>query len=113
MRRLSKVDRNQPEIVQDLRTYGASVVSLAAIHGGVPDLLVGYRGVNLLMEVKDGELPESKRRLTPKQQEFFVQWGGQRVTVLNSVDAIAELMAIDQLRDYHGAYDTKPFAGRT
>jgi hypothetical protein len=28
---------------------------------GVPDLLVGWRGTNLLLEVKDGNKPQSAR----------------------------------------------------
>jgi len=84
-RRASKVDRNQAEIVLALRKVGASVHPLHAVGFGCPDLLVGYRGLNLLMEVKDGLLPPSARRLTPDQIGFHNVWRGQ-VAVVRSVD---------------------------
>lgn len=39
MRRRAKVDSNHAEIVEALRAQGWEVISLAAIGGGVPDLL--------------------------------------------------------------------------
>ena len=54
----SRADTNQPEIVATLRGMGCTVQHLHAVGQGVPDLLVGVRGVNLLVEVKyeDGQL---------------------------------------------------------
>ena len=52
MRRAAKIDANQTEIVKALRQVGASVQSLASTGKGCPDLLVGFRGVNWLLEVK-------------------------------------------------------------
>ncbi len=54
MRRAANVDRNQPEIVAALRAAGATVEYLHAVGGGCPDLLVGYRGANYVLEVKEG-----------------------------------------------------------
>ena len=91
-RRASKVDRNQSEIVLALRKVGATVHPLHAVGFGCPDLLVGYRGQNLLMEVKDGELPPSARRLTPDQIGFHSLWRGQ-VAVVKSVDEAITALA--------------------
>ena len=55
MRRAAHIDENQPEIVQALLNAGCTVQSLAAVGLGCPDLLVGFHGVNLLMEVKNLE----------------------------------------------------------
>lgn len=85
MRRAAKVDDNQPEIVAALRAAGYSVQSIAAVGKGCPDLLVGCRGKNLLMEVKDGSKPPSKRKLTPDEQTWHAAWRGQ-VCVVESVD---------------------------
>ena len=67
MRYAAKIDSNQNEVVNALRKAGASVQSLAALGKGVPDLLVAIRGVNLLMEIKDGNKPKylmkKKKRL--------------------------------------------------
>jgi Holliday junction resolvase len=48
----ARVDTNHKEIVKALRDAGATVVSLAAMKHGCPDLLVGYAGETLLMEIK-------------------------------------------------------------
>ena len=64
MRRAAKIDANQTEIVKALRQVGASVQSLASTGKGCPDLLVGFRGVNWLLEIKDGQKVKSARKLT-------------------------------------------------
>jgi hypothetical protein len=93
MRRDAKIDANQLSIVRTLRQTGASVQSLAAAGGGVPDLLVGVRGKNFLLEVKDGSNPPSKRKLTPDQIIWHRDWLGQ-VVVVNNEDEALEAIGI-------------------
>ena len=83
--RAAKVDANQSEIVFALRGVGATVQHLHAVGKGCPDLLVGYRNQNILMEVKDGAKPPSGRKLTPDQVEWHGSWRGT-VCVVKSVD---------------------------
>jgi hypothetical protein len=80
MRFAARVDANQSEIVDALRAAGRSVQSLSAMGKGVPDLLVGYRGTNYLLEVKilGGEM-------TPAQEEFEDNWCGQ-LEIVRTVD---------------------------
>ena len=85
MRRAAKVDANQGEIVTALRGIGATVQPLHGVGSGCPDLLAGYRGRNLLIEVKDGSKPPSARKLTPDQTEWHAGWKGQ-VCVVDSID---------------------------
>lgn len=92
MRIRAKPDDNQEEIVKALRQTGATVQILSAVGSGCPDLLVGYRGVDYLLEVKDGEKPPSRRRLTPDEAVWHSSWRGW-VRVVNSVDEA--LAAID------------------
>ena len=87
MRRAAKVDANQEQIVQALRAAGATVQSLAGVGKGVPDLLVGYQGKTLLMEVKDGRLAPSARRLTEDQLVWHGAWRGGPLAVVDGVDA--------------------------
>jgi hypothetical protein len=47
-----KPDANQHEIVDALQDVGAFVQSLADVGNGVPDLLVGFRGMWFVLEVK-------------------------------------------------------------
>jgi hypothetical protein len=91
MRKHGRTDSNQTAVVDALRKVGASVQSLAAVGGGVPDLLVCFRGQLCLLEVKDGTLPPSARRLTPDQERWHAAWGGP-VRVVN--DAWEALRAI-------------------
>jgi Holliday junction resolvase len=76
MRRAARTDRNQNEIAAAFQALGCSIYSLAAVGNGVPDLLVGCHGQNLLIEVKDGAKSKSRRALTPDQQKFKDNWRG-------------------------------------
>ena len=87
MRRAARTDENQEQIVKALRAVGASVQSLAAVGHGVPDLLVGYQGKNILIEIKDGNKTPSKRKLTDDQVKWHESWNGGAVVVVDSVDA--------------------------
>ena len=83
MRRAAKVDANHGEIVEALLSVsGVTVHSLAALGGGVPDLLVGARGLTYLVEIKDGEKYPSDRTLTPDQRRWIKRWTGSPVMVL-------------------------------
>lgn len=84
MRRRAKIDRNQPEIVEALRSAGASVQSLAQIGNGCPDLVVGIGGQTYLIECKDGGLPKSKQALTPDQIAWHAAWNGSPVWIIRS-----------------------------
>jgi hypothetical protein len=85
----ARVDDNQPEIVAALRKHGASVACLHQCGGGIPDLLVGFKGVNFLIEVKDGLKRPSARKLTPDQHNWHELWRGQVSIVTNCAEAIA------------------------
>jgi hypothetical protein len=93
MRRAARVDENQGLIVKALRACGATVRVISQ-GDGIPDLLVGYRGHTILMEVKDGNKPPSARQLTPAEQIFFDQWTGGKLFIVNSVEE-----ALDVLKD--------------
>jgi len=101
MRRAGKVDDNQAEIVDALRRAGMSVQPLSSVGSGVPDLLVGFRGVNVLLEVKDGNKALSAQKLTADQANWHGAWAGQ-VTVTNCPDdavcaviTVAKRMGVD------------------
>jgi Holliday junction resolvase len=78
--RKARIDRNHGEIVQALRQVGASVQSLASVGRGCPDLLVGYRGLVFVMEVK-----AAKGKLRPLQEEWREGWRGP-VHIVRTVD---------------------------
>lgn len=97
--RAARIDANQPEIVEALREAGCSVQLLHTVGKGCPDLLVGWQGINCLVEVKDGSKPPSARKLTPDQVEWHRDWNGQ-VAVAESVDdAIRIVLEMVRLYD--------------
>ena len=91
--RAKKVDLNQMEIVATLRKIGATVQSLASVGNGCPDLLVGFRGINYLMEVKDGDKAPSAQKLTLYQVLWHIEWCG-KVHIVRSVDDAFQVLGI-------------------
>lgn len=91
MRYANRIDANQNKIVEALRKAGA-VVRIISQGDGIPDLLVGYRGYTILMEVKDGDKVPSARKLTEAEQKFFDDWRGGMLTIVNSVDEALETL---------------------
>lgn len=94
MRRAAKVDANQEQVVSALRAVGASVQTLAAVGKGVPDLLVGYQGKTLLLEVKDGNKPPSERRLTEDQLKWHGAWRGGPLAIVDGPEAALRMLGV-------------------
>jgi len=84
-RRASRVDLNQGEIVARLVAAGARVQSLAAHGRNVPDLLVGFKGKNYLLEVKN---PETHGHLSTGQRQWHEDWSGQVAVVTTPDEAL-------------------------
>jgi hypothetical protein len=87
-------DSNESEIISSLQAIGATVEPMPT-GGGVPDLLVGYKGDNFLMEVKPepvkGKVFASDVKLNPKQVEWHKTWKGQKAVVRTPQEALAVL----------------------
>jgi hypothetical protein len=92
--RAAKIDANQEAVVTALRAAGATVQSLAGVGKGVPDLLVGFKGQTLLMEVKDGFKPPSKRSLNEDQLRWHGVWKGGALAVVDSPDAALRMIGV-------------------
>lgn len=89
-----RTDSNQQCIVAALRKLGASVVSTSQVGNGLPDLLVGWMGQTILLEVKDGARPPSERKLTADEAYFLEHWkGGPAVVVKDEQEAINAVLA--------------------
>jgi hypothetical protein len=79
-------DSNQPEIVAGLLKMGCSVYDAHTV-GTIPDLIVGYRSCNLLMEIK---LPKGK--LKQSQVEWHRDWRGHSCVVHSLDEAIEAVL---------------------
>jgi len=72
-----KRDKNESQIVYALRLRGADVEKLDT----PVDLLIGYRGVTVLAEIKAPRTEPTKTQLA-----WLSEWKGGRRTVLKTVD---------------------------
>lgn len=84
-RRKAKTDDNQKAIVDTFRSMGISTAITSNAGDGFTDLVIGYGGLTVLVEVKDGNKPPSAQKLTPDQQKFHGSFLGA-ITTINSVD---------------------------
>ena len=96
MRRAAKIDSNQNEVVKALRQIpGVSVRITSMVGAGFCDIVIGARGVNYLIELKDGKKSPSQRKLTEDEESFMSKWKGQ-YAVCNSLDEILKVLNINQ-----------------
>lgn len=94
MRRAANLDTNHAEIVNALRGLGCSVLSLAALGHGTPDLLIGVPGspaLNLLVEVKAFPAGTIKGEPNEEQAAWHRDWRGQ-VAVVRSLEDVGRLV---------------------
>ena len=90
-----RVDANQPEIVKALRSVGATVQHLHEVGGGCPDTMVGFRGRNHLLEIKDGSKAPSAQRLTRHELGWHLHWQGEVHIVATVEQALRAIGAIE------------------
>lgn len=103
MRRAARVDHNHAEIVAALRAVGATVESLAAVGSGCPDALVGYRGINVLLEIKNPNVDRSHRQLTTHEQRWHQDWRGSVVVVMTVDEALRAIGVLAEARAEGGS----------
>ena len=89
MRRAARKDGNQAAIVKGLRAAGASVEVLN-VKGGA-DLLIGYKNLNYLAEVKDPSKPKADQCLTPDQVKWHAEWKGPEALGYTVAEAWTEI----------------------
>jgi hypothetical protein len=89
-----RTDGNQAEIVRALRSAGATVQTLHTVGKGCPDLVVGFRGSNYLLEIKDFRKPPSARKLTEDETRWHAIWNGQVAIVKDIDEALALIGAV-------------------
>lgn len=83
-----RADSNQQQIVHTFIALGASVLNLSRVGEGCPDVLIGYKGVSCLVEIKKDE----KAKFTEPQMKFMQNWRGGAVSRIDSVDAAIRLI---------------------
>ena len=89
-------DHNEPEIVDGLEDAGCTVARLyESKPAGVPDLLVGYQGLNHLLEVKLPLGPKGgdPSRWTDDQIDLRKTWKGKIHEVRSLDEALAAIQS--------------------
>lgn len=94
MRRAARRDANHKDVGDYLRALGWSVLDLASLGNGCPDLAVGKPGFAALIEIKDGSKPPSARKLTEDEQRVRDNWQGPYVVALSGEDAAEQLLVL-------------------
>ena len=94
MRRAAKVDANHTSTVAAFRKLGCSVLSLASLGKGVPDLLVSLGGITWLVEVK---MPKGKE--TADQILFISGWKGCRALVRDLEGVLTVVRSLQEQSD--------------
>lgn len=100
MRKRGRTDQNQKSIVESLRQIsGVTVAITSSIGNGFPDLIVsravGKSRTAVLIELKDGQKPASRKKLTPDEQKFKSEWEGCYY-VCENLDQILKVLGIWQ-----------------
>ena len=91
----AKIDKNQPEIVKALRKINGVTVQL-----GMDDILVGYKGANYWIEIKEpetasnvtGEVQPSK--IKSSQHKLVAEWKGQ-YSIVHDIDQILTIIGVN------------------
>lgn len=80
-------DKNEPQIIHQLSMIpGLTIVQLS--QKNIPDLLIGYQGVNYLVEIKT---PKGKTKAG--QENFLATWQGQ-AQLCRSIDEILTVIGV-------------------
>jgi hypothetical protein len=87
-----RTDKNHAEIIKALRKIpNLSVFSTHEVGKGFPDIVIGYKGINYLIEIKDGNKPPSARKLTDCEVKFHQDWRGQ-IKIITNLDEVLNLL---------------------
>lgn len=90
-RRARRADGNRAALCEGWLKLGGSWLDLVPETGGEPDALVGWRGQDRLVEIKNPLGSASARRPRDKQLAWHRAWRGRRPAV---VETLAELVAL-------------------
>lgn len=89
---IRKTDKNHKQIIDAIRKIpGATVFSTHTVGKGFPDIVMGYRGFNYLIEIKDGSKPPSQRKLTKDETRFHQGWAGD-IRIVSCIDDILKIL---------------------
>lgn len=89
-----KKDANHNEIVEALQKVGASVIDMAHVGRGFPDLIVGFNSKTLLVEIKNPKTQYGRQGLNKNQKKWKDEWVGGEYCVVDSVEAALRMIGV-------------------
>src|SRR5271157_3512036 len=107
MRKYGRVDANHTAIITALRQAGITAFSIASIGNGKGDIVAGYQGINVLLEVKNPKQEPRKQRLTRDEIRHHREWNGQIAVVKTAEEAIAAVMTAMRQLYWHPNRQTR------
>lgn len=85
-------DENHGLITKAFEAHGATVQDLSMVGDGCTDILVGYRGWNLIVEIKNPKQKPSARKLRKSQREWAAWWRGAPAHVAETVEDVGRIL---------------------
>jgi NAD dependent epimerase/dehydratase family enzyme len=93
-----RVDNNQKTLIHTFICMGASVLNLSTVGRGCPDLLIGYKGKSVLVEIKSSDkidvivnlagAPISKRWSNKYKQELIDSRVNTTKTIISLIEKL-------------------------
>lgn len=90
MRRAARRDGNHADLRKAWEDIGGSWCDIAPDVKGKPDAVVGWRGVDRLIEVKRPDAAKARKRAA-HQLEWHAKWRGAPVAI---VETVQDLLAL-------------------
>lgn len=90
----AKKDANHNEVVDALKKAGAYVIDMSHVGCGFPDLIVGFQGKTMLMEIKNLKTSYGKKGLNKNQIKWKEQWTGGTYCVVTCPETAIEMLMV-------------------
>lgn len=84
-------DANHAALRTLWRSVGGSWLDITPTNGGEPDALVGFRGQDVLVELKRPDLSASRQRPRQNQLDWHRSWKGRPVAVVTCFEDLVRL----------------------
>jgi hypothetical protein len=94
MRRAPRKDANHAVVVAALEAFGVSVIDTSSMGGGFPDLICGFAGQTILMEIKNPKTAYGRKGLNANQLRWKEDWKGGPYAVVTDVEGALRLVAV-------------------
>jgi len=105
-RRGGKPDTGDADMADMARRFGCTVTIITIVGFGVPDWILGFRGVTIMVErKKPGE------ELNERQEKFVKEWNGGPLILLETPTQLQAMLTARDLWGWLAARDLRVLMG--